>query len=186
MDITPSDTCHFRSKGFSLIELVTSLAVSAALLTVGIPAYRKLISVNRLTSEINLFIRHIHIGRSAATKSDEEVILCPSADGQHCTRRPVWNIGYMVYADRNENRRHDPDEPVLRRHTPAHDDIAITSSIYRRRILFQRDGSTPGSNPTIVFCDLSGNAPPRAIIVSNTGRPRVSRTRANGKALVCR
>ncbi|HIP52394.1 MAG TPA: hypothetical protein EYH03_00060 [Chromatiales bacterium] len=175
-----------RSAGATLVELTSALAVSATLLTVGIPAYQKLTAENRLASEVNLFLRHIHLGRSTATKTDQQAILCPSTDGRECSPHPAWGLGYMVYIDQNENRRADPNEPVLRQHIPQHARIAITSSVHRKRILFQRDGSTPGSNPTLVFCDPTGHAPPRAVIVSNTGRPRVSNTRPNGTPLTCK
>jgi hypothetical protein len=34
-------------------------------------------------------------------------------------------------------------------------------------------------------CDINGTVSPKAVILSNSGRPRVSDTRPGGEALIC-
>ena len=45
--------------------------------------------------------------------------------------------------------------------------------------------SLAGTTASIVFCDERGSGAARAIIVSHTGRPRVSQRDASGRALRC-
>jgi type IV fimbrial biogenesis protein FimT len=69
--------------------------------------------------------------------------------------------------------------------TPLSHGIAMHSGGRRKRIVYQPDGSSGGSNSSFTFCDRRGFARPRVICLSNTGRPRLSMTRCDGKPVAC-
>jgi len=175
-----------RLHGFTLAELIATVAVASILLALGVPAYVTLVATTRMTTEVNELLVLAHLARSEAIKRGVDAILCPSADGSACLDDPFWHLGCILFVDANGNRSRDDDEPVLRhREGDASAAIAIKSSAARRLIRYQPDGSAGGSNITITFCDVGNNAAPHALIISNVGRPRTSDSAPDGSALDC-
>lgn len=172
--------------GFSLVDLIMTLAVAGALLGVGVPSFTTLVSKARISDEVNELLSHILLARSEAIKTGSDVVVCPSDNGDSCHVEPTWHLGYIVFTDANGNRAHDGQEPVVRYHQGDESaPVTITSSTARRLIRFRNDGSAGGSNITITFCDASHQVSPRALIISNVGRPRLSREAPDGGELSC-
>ena len=92
-------------------------------------------------------------------------------------------MGWIVFVnvDRDEPAIRDPSEPVLAAYE-ARPHVTITSN----RVTYSFRPTVQGVvNGTIVFCDERGSAQARAIIISHTGRPRVSKRDSSGRALRC-
>jgi type IV fimbrial biogenesis protein FimT len=175
-----------RDHGFTLAELLVTVSVAGILLALGVPALTTLVAGARMRAEINDVVTLVHLARSEAVKRATDVILCPSEDGSACLDDPHWHLGCLLFADPNGNRERDEDEPVIRhRGGEATAAVAITSSEFRRLIRYRPDGTAGGNTITVTFCDVSDDTPPRALIISNVGRPRVSRRAPDGGALDC-
>ncbi len=174
-----------RPCGLTLVEMMTTLVVAGILLSTGIPEFRRMLASNRMISEINTLVAHLHLARSEAVKRGKRIVLCPSADAQQCLELPEWHRGYILFADDNGNRERDEHEPLIRVHAADAPGILITSSASRRRISYHPDGSAPGSNLTLRFCETRNATPPKAVILSNTGRPRVSESGPDSRELDC-
>jgi len=176
-----------RQSGFSLMELMTTLVVSIAVMLAGVPAMQKFMANQKMMTSVNMMASHLHLARSEAVKRGLRAVLCPSLDGETCLKSVQWQRGFILFADENANRRRDADEEVLRRFQPNSKEpqIHISTTKGRRWIRYQATGETPGSNLTITFCDSSDFVDPKAIIISNTGRPRMSTTNPAGGSLDC-
>lgn len=186
MDISASSARIARAKGFSLLELLTVVLIGSLLLTLGVPNMRAFIAKNLQRSEINTFITHFHLARSEAVKRATRTVLCPSDDGAVCDGSFNWHAGFIIFVDDNANRRRDEDETLVRIYKDSFESqISINSTSGRRRLTYQADGTSPGSNVTITFCNAEGIINPKAIILSNIGRPRLSNTRPDGSPLIC-
>ncbi len=174
-----------RSVGMTLIELVMAIGVAAVLITVAAPGLAELMQRQR----VQLVARELHFSlayaRSVAIHESRRVVLCPSEDGETCLRRPDWHAGWIVFVDDDEDREHDPGERLLRVTQAAAPTIRVSAPRSRRRIRYLPDGTSPGSNLTMTVCDTTGVAPPRAVIVSNTGRPREAARGPSARDLVC-
>ena len=94
-----------------------------------------------------------------------------------------WVNGWILFA--SKDREHDKDEPLLQAGSPISPGIRMTSSNFRKRIVYQPSGNSPGTNTSFTFCDTQKRVKPRVICLSNTGRPRLSWTRCDGKPLIC-
>ena len=89
---------------------------------------------------------------------------------------PVFSVDQQqVDADR------DPDEPLLlrRQGTPGAR-ISSNRSSFRYKPFNRRS-----TNGTLVYCDDRGQAAARAVVISYTGRPRVTALTASGSSLDC-
>ena len=169
--------------GLTLPELLISLTVISTLSINGVSQYIHTVQENRMASEINQFITALHLARNEAVKHGRRIVLCPSQDESNCGRSPDWVTGWILFA--SEDREHDPEEPVLQAGNPLSAGISLRSSNHRKRIAYQPDGSSGGSNASFTFCDTRKRAKPRVICLSNTGRPRLTRTRCDGKPIKC-
>ena len=57
-----------EKNGFTLIELMITLAVAAIVLTVGIPSFQDFVYNNRLTTQANRFVTDMALARSTDTR----------------------------------------------------------------------------------------------------------------------
>lgn len=172
-------------RAFSVVELTTTLAVALVILTIAVPGFRTITGSSAVSAGINDMASVLHFARGQAIMSGVQVVLCPSEDGHSCSDSFHWHQGLIIFADDNENRRLDKSETVLRFHQPPNNRVTITSSAARKRLVFKASGMSPGSTATITVCDKALHVPPRALILSNPGRPRQSKTRSDGSPLVC-
>lgn len=171
-------------RGFTLLEMLTGLSITAILTTTGVPAFHGLVQKNRLTTEINTFVTNLHYTRSEAIKRGIRGVMCRSSDGETCSRTQGWEEGWIIFSDRNANREFDGDDELLHVEQGWDNAITITSG-RRRKIVYQNTGMSPGSNGTYVFCSPDYPEYAKAVIISNTGRPRLSKTRPDGSDLAC-
>lgn len=182
--------CHLPKieRAFSLHEALVALTVVSTIATVAVPSFRHLITSQRMTGAINSLVTGLHLARSEAIKHRKHAVLCPSLDGRACyisgSSHTVWEEGYLLYIDQNGNRKFDADEMAVRLFD-ATADLHIRSSAGRDHVTYLPNGMASGSNLTITFCDKHGRGTPRAVIVSNSGRPRVSTRNASGGAILC-
>jgi type IV fimbrial biogenesis protein FimT len=172
-----------RAGGFSLPELVFTLVLAAGLAAWAVPAFRDLRLDTARTSEVNRFVQAVHLARSEAIKRNSVVSLCPSGNGTTCAPGSDWGIGWIVFVNRDQDSpaARDVDEPLLLASAPwsaGH----IRSN--RSTLSFRAFGQS-GVTSTVTFCDERGAAAARAVIISQTGRPRTSDQTATGDVLSC-
>ena len=171
------------ARGFSLFELIMTLALVALILTLGLPSFGSLVADKRLRVEADALFHAVHLARKASIVRRRVVSLCPSADGESCTPGYDWSAGWIVFAnvDRDDPPQVDENEPVLSHHTVG-DTVQILAN---RRGFTLRSTHLRATNGTFVICDRRERAEPRALVVSYTGRPRVTRTDSRGGAYSC-
>lgn len=176
-------TARGQQPGVTLPELLVSLAVIAALTTGAVSQLGSLIRENRMVTEVNLFVAALQLARSEAVKHGRRLVLCPSLDKQNCGNSSAWSFGWLLFA--SDNREREADEPLLHTGAPLGTGVILHASNYRKRIMYQPDGSSGGSNSSFTFCDIRKVARPRVICLSNSGRPRLSYRRCDGSPIRC-
>lgn len=172
-----------RITGYSLYELLVTLAVAATLLLVGTPPFAELIARNRLVAEVNALHHALHLGRREAIKRGANLVLCQSPDGIGCGGARDWSAGWLLFVDADDDGRRGAaaGEVLIRRHRPAAGVAVLTNrALYTIRGVRRRN-----TNGTFLICDRSRRSEPRALIVSYTGRPRSAPGARAPAALAC-
>jgi type IV fimbrial biogenesis protein FimT len=167
------------SLGFSLIELMITLAIAAIVLAAGVPAFGDLVQDNRLVTQINELVTDLNLARSEAIKQAAPVTVCKRNNaGTACNNPGNWQDGWIVFLDIDRDGVIDDDgdttlcetgeDCVLRVHAPL--PAGNTIRYPRNRITYDTQGFSYGFNGTFVLCDSRGYAKGRGRIVSNPGR----------------
>ena len=173
-----------RHRGFSLTELVFTMAIVAGLLSWGIPTFRDIQRNSVRTREVNQFVQAVYLARSEAIKRNGVVSLCPILDGDTCAPAGTpWHRGWIVFVnvDRDSPAARDGGEDLLRVYAPWPKGRVNAN---RGTLSFRPFGQAVVT-ATFTFCDDRGSAGARAVIISQTGRPRVSDRSASNTPLTC-
>lgn len=91
-----------KNHGFTLIELIVTLAVVSILLVTGIPMLNQMTASNRLVTQINNIAGSLAVARSESIKRGGSITLCGSTDGGTCDTSN-WESGWIVFSDANNN-----------------------------------------------------------------------------------
>jgi type IV fimbrial biogenesis protein FimT len=169
-----------RTGGFTLWELVCTLAVAAVILGSGVPALRSFLLDAALTADVNAWVLAVQVARSEAAKRGRPVVACGTFDGVRCDA--VLDAGWMVFVNLDDDSppRRSATEPLLYSHSAE-----LTGSISSNRAHYEFRVGRRSTNGTTVFCDRRGSEAAKAVIVSHTGRPRVDRRDGSGRPLHC-
>jgi len=88
--------------GFTLIELVVTMAVLIVLLVIGVPEFKRMTEGNRQVAAINAIVGDLNLARTEAVKGGRVITVCGSNDGATCNTTN-WESGWIVFTDINRN-----------------------------------------------------------------------------------
>lgn len=174
---------HRGTTGYSLFELLMTVGLAALVFALGIPSFGRLAADQRLRVEADALFHAVHRARQESIVRRRVVTVCPSADGERCDPGGDWSAGWIVFANvghRDLVERAD-DEALIARHRV---DGSVRLAANRSGFSF-RSTHSRATNGTVIVCDRAGRAAARAVVISYTGRPRVSRDDTRGRPYVC-
>lgn len=160
-----------RQRGITLIELMMTLAIAGILVAMGVPALGSMLAHTHQQTAGDALQDSLMQARELSVTRGIQVIVCPTADGVRCSDDDLWQRGWMIAADANDDGQ--PDATVAK-FDPMPPTMRIVSSEGRPLVLFQPDGSAGGSNVQLTLCSATDAREGRAIIVSNSGRIRTA------------
>ncbi|MES2675220.1 MAG: GspH/FimT family pseudopilin [Pseudomonadota bacterium] len=155
-----------QQHGFTLLELMITVAIVAILSAAVIPSFSELIMKSRLTSQARGLMASALLARSEAIKRNQTVILCASNDGNSCNG--TWANGWIVVTT---------DNLVVHKHKAAPKGFLINSAL--TSITFSASG-LGASMTTLTVCRSlpAAGKEERVLTISGTGRPSISKTSA--------
>jgi len=158
--------------GFTALELIVTMAIITVLLTMGVPAVQNYSWNVRMKTTMDQLQNDLNLARGQAVSHNSQTVICPATGRSGCSGQSVWQTGWIVFTDLNGDRQRQDSEP-LHHHAEAVSLLSISSTRSRSYLRFYPNGSAPGSNVTILFCDKRGAANAGTITVSNSGRIRM-------------
>lgn len=157
-------------KGFSLLELITTLSVSTILLAIGVSPLTDFYTRYRADSSIRLIQQTLQFARNQAISFNMRVTVCALIDGK-CDSN--WQAGLTVFIDTNNNNQLDSSDRKLYTTNAFYSKDTVT---YNRAVIrFLPDGLASGTNGTLKYCPSSPTSPySQAIVINQAGRARIS------------
>jgi type IV fimbrial biogenesis protein FimT len=179
------------NSGFTLMELMVTIAIAAILLSIAIPSFTPTIASNRLTTYANEFVTALNLARSEAVKRGIQVTVRRKG-----TTSQVWEGGWDVFVDIIGNEVFNDASPstpcetntdgslkedcLLRTYDALSAGYTLRTggSTYKDYAAYLPSGlSNVVAGDTFTLCNGSGAAlPRRTITINSTGRPRVDAT----------
>lgn len=161
-------------RGFTMIELLVTLAVAAVLMSLAVPGFAALARSFGLSSAANELLSALYMARSAAVLRGLPVAVCLTSDDSTCVTTPGQAAtGWLVFvADSGAAAASRPavvGEVLSRFRLSGR--LAVSAS--RPTVTFW-PVARAGTTGTFDLCDVGGAGAGRSIVVSQTGRPRVS------------
>jgi type IV fimbrial biogenesis protein FimT len=172
--------------GFTLLEIMSTLAISTITLGVGVPVMGGLIDSNRVAGQVNALRGALALTRSEAIRRNQQVVLCKSVDGQNCTPNAAWEKGWIAFVDANQNRSREADEALVLVHgeLPNGHTLDYRGFGSHNYVVYRPTGITL-MNGTFTLCAPNAPERSRALILIKTGRVRLSTTKSDGSPLGC-
>jgi len=177
-----------RESGFTLIELLFALAVAAILMSVAVPALQMFSTNAKQTGAINDFVSSMHLARNTAITTNARVTMCASSNGTSC-EAVSWDSGWILFRDANSNQTVDGTDAIIGTGSPS-DGPTIASVQYGQFLIYRPNGRAMGANVgtntgEFTVCDDRGSAHSKVVSVALSGRPKLSKTMADGSVPSC-
>lgn len=174
-----------QTQGFTLIELMVTIAVLAIILGIAVPNFTDQIRNNRSLAFGEEFATALNLARSEAVKRSSFVSICASGDDQ-ASCGSDWTNGWLVFVDSAANGSAAPgisnvNNDILRFWDSAGDEMSLTVSrgAAVNYVRFDAMGALAGNNANAVqavakHAKCTGEAA-RSIRVTVAGSVRASR-----------
>ena len=137
-------TNRLQQSGFSLIESMIVITILSLLFSAAIPSLTGLISKSKISKTSNELFHSLSLARSYAITRNQKVHVCAlnSINPLQCdTQRDFnsnWSLGWMVFADSNNNNDFDSEDIVIRSSTNSNGTNIVFNQ--RGRLRFFPDG----------------------------------------------
>lgn len=166
-----------RNRGFTLVELMVTLAVGTILVVTTVPAYTSMTERSAVASSVNAFVGELRYARSEALKRSANVSICPTANSLDCNNAtspwmPSGSSEHMIFVDNDGDGTFDTsDDEVLKLIPAVFGSVNVSATGGEKFFSFSRKGIMTVPNPNLQFSASSSNQ--RCLSMTLTGRSSV-------------
>jgi len=146
-----------RVRGFSLIELLITIAIAAIVAGLAAPSFKKMMNANRIQTAASALQGDLMFARTEAVKRGIWVSVCPSADQATCSGNNSWHTGWIVFYDKAGNGVYDANIDTIlkvRAATPGGNTIVASPAPTQNAVIFNREGFTTNLGGSTVALTL--------------------------------
>jgi type IV fimbrial biogenesis protein FimT len=170
-------------KGFTLIELMVTIAIGAVLMLVAAPSFEQIRKNANLSDAVSNFIVASGTAKSAALKTGRNAYIVAN------NATIGWTSGWYVYLDNNWNEQYNEGtDEILLRHDALSPDISVstpgTTALSEGYLLFNGSGfpraktTSSGTPNGILIMSVTNRS--SSVVVNTAGRVRSCKTNDPG------
>ncbi len=160
-----------KTSGFTLVEVLITLALFAIITTSVAPSLGNFYKQNKVAAIVNNISSALQLARHTAISQNVFVVVCPTKDMINCSAD--WNDTKMIFVDEDADDVYDANEEIIGT-ADLVKDYKIKSN--RNLLRFAPVNTAQTVNATIKICPTDeNNSFTRALVLSNVGRVRIER-----------
>jgi len=169
---------HKNNSGFTLIEIMVTVAIVGIFASIALPSFSRLIESNRISTATNELVANLLLARSEALKRRNTVTVCPSSNQTSCNDNSDFSTGWIVFLDCDDDII--PNETVAGCGTTGTEEIIKVGdsfdSVYMtnanvKKISFGFSGRLAG-NPSTFHIGKDASNKKKKVVLSRVGRVR--------------
>lgn len=159
------------NQGFSLVELMVTIAIAAILVTVAVPSLGNFVVQMRVDNEVSQLNRLVLTARNSAISMEQNVIVCPLENGA-CTNN--WSNQLSAFIDVDNSGTYvEAVDTLLKVKAPTKAGDTVTY-VGQNNIRFAPTGRLANAPSTFIFCPRSDATLSKAIVLSISGATYVT------------
>jgi type IV fimbrial biogenesis protein FimT len=111
---------HPHQSGFTLVETMVIVAITAILMTLAVPMFTTFVAQRSVTSHVRELSAAIRLARNEAMKRGQPVTICATADplaaapGCSAGGAGAWAAGWLVFLDRNADQAVSANDVIIK------------------------------------------------------------------------
>jgi len=170
LNVSNKAKCHHKNIGFTIVELMVTIAIAAIIITIALPSMGDFITRMRVDGEISQLNRLVLTARNSAISMEQDVTVCPLVNGA-CTNN--WSNELSAFIDEDGDGAFNNDDRLLKvkAATTAGDSITYVG---QNNVTFAPTGTLSSVASTFLYCPSSDKTLGRSVILSISGRSYVS------------
>jgi type IV fimbrial biogenesis protein FimT len=172
----PFSTGTKHQSGFTLIELMVTVAIIAILAALALPSFNTLLRTWQRDNATNAFAGDLQQARSQAIRSGRPVILCNSTDGATCasnSSNTEWSTGWITFVDSNSDATYKAADDQLISVKTAPSGINTMTDGTNQQFRFLPNGLMLAAATTMTVTPKGSSVKANIITISRIGRVTV-------------
>ena len=171
----------FKTLGFTLIELVMTMAIAGILISIAIPSFNSTLTSSRLTNYANDLVGALNLARSEAVRRGVSVTVRKLDSDSYTKIGPGvnWENGWDVFTDIDDDGKFDVGDELIRTYSALQSSYTLRGNNNFTNFIRYTPLGISNSIGSFVICDNSdGDNLPEAytsklITVNFIGRPHM-------------